>query len=94
MTTKRLSYRISKKDMAVIKLMMRLGNPYRFEKGMKVRFTYLTRPIWFYGKIIGIFFSGRYLEIRLEKAPRELLSLKKRHFVISIARRWVEPYDY
>lgn len=98
---KRLSYTVSKKDIALITLMIKLGSKHNLVPGMKVRATHLNPPIWFYGTIRGLSLSrrGSKIFIKVEKTAPEIFKQIEGALyplVLSFTEgiSWVEPYDY
>lgn len=91
---KELTYEISRKDIQLLTLIMKLGNPYKFEAGMKVRATFLKPPFWFYGKVSIVSPVTKYIGISLEKVPPNYLFLESSLLSFSTKESWIEPYDY
>jgi len=69
--SKRLRYKLTEKEVVIICLLERLGNPHTFQVGDRIRATYIHPPIWFYGIIENISL-GKYIDVRIERTSLKL----------------------
>jgi len=91
----RLRYKLTKKEKIMIRFALFLeGDIPRFKIGLKVRATYLSPELWFYGKVKQVNLEGKFIQVEVMRTSLKGIKHRVLWFQVNRENTWVEKYDY